>query len=221
MKTFDPFQIDFHKCRIELGHLRALLDQFENAILREREDVLSFFRTHRHLAALAGHYMPKIVNVDRLAYEFDFFGDYAADLAVGDSKRGAYCFIEFENAAPDSIFVKAGKKASLEWAKRFDRGYSQIIDWFWKLNDMAGTSAMRARFDDHDSIDYYGLLVIGRTKGLMPLERKRLEWRRQKVIIDSRHVHCLTFDEFYEDLAFRLEKYGPAAMADEKKGSSK
>ena len=180
MKRFDSFKIDFDRCHAELDDFKDLLGRFENAVLKEREDVLSFFRTHRHLAALAGHFMPKIVNVDRLAYEFDFFGDYAADLAVGDSKRGAYCFIEFENAATDSIFVKAGKKASLEWAARFDKGYSQIIDWFWKLNDMAGTSSMKARFDNQDSIDYYALLVIGRSKELMPLEQKRLESRRQK-----------------------------------------
>ncbi len=221
MKSFEPFKIDFDKCRSELAALKDLLGKFETAALKERDDVLSFFRAHRHLAALAGHYMPKIVNVDRLAYEFDFFGDYAADLAVGDSKRGAYCFIEFENAAPDSIFVKAGKKSSLEWATRFDKGYSQIIDWFWKLNDLAGTSTAKARFDNHDTIDYYGLLVIGRSRDLKPLEFKRLEWRRQKVIIDSRHVHCVTFDEFYEDLAYKLEKYGPAAMADDRKKASK
>ena len=137
------------------------------------------------------------------------------------SKRGAYCFIEFENAAPDSIFVKAGKKSSLEWAARFDKGYSQIIDWFWKLHDLAGTSTAKARFDNRESIDYYGLLVIGRSRDLKPLEFKRLEWRRQKVIIDSRHVHCVTFDEFYEDLAYKLEKYGPAALADDRRKASK
>jgi hypothetical protein len=158
--------------------------------------------------------MPTIFHVDRLAYEFDFFGDYAADLAVGNSKRGAYCFIEFENAAPDSIFVKAGKKSSLEWARRFDKGYSQIIDWFWKLHDMVKSETARARFDDRASIDYYGVLVIGRSAGLQPLERARLDWRRQRVIVDSRPIYCLTFDEFYDDLAFRLEKYGPAAQAD-------
>jgi antiviral defense system Shedu protein SduA len=161
--------------------------------------------------------MPGIVNVDRIAYEFDFFGDYAADLAVSDSKRRAYCFIEFENAAPDSIFVKAGKKSSLEWAKRFDKGYSQIIDWFWKLDDLAHTGTAQARFDNATSFDYHGLLVVGRSQGLQPLERARLNWRRTKVIVDSRHVHCLTFDEFYEDLAFKLEKYGAAAIADQEK----
>jgi hypothetical protein len=34
------------------------------------------------------------------------------------------------------------------------------------------------------------------------------------VIVDSRPIYCLTFDEFYSDPAFRLEKYGPAALAD-------
>ncbi len=143
MKHFDAFRIDFDKCRSELGALKDLLKKFEATTLQERKHVLDFFRKNRHIAALAGHFMPSIVNVDRLAYEFDFFGDYAADLAVGDSKRGAYCFIEFENAAPDSIFVKAGKKSSLEWAKRFDKGYSQIIDWFWKLHEMAHTGRLK------------------------------------------------------------------------------
>ncbi len=56
---------------------------------------------------------------------------------------------------------------------------------------------------------------------MKPLEFPRLEWRRKKVIIDSRRVHCLTFDEFYEGLAFRLEKYTRAAMADDRKGIAK
>jgi Domain of unknown function (DUF4263) len=221
MKRFEPFEIEVNQCRSELAALKDLLAKFERATLKERDDVLSFFRDHRHVAALAGYSMPNIVRVDRLAYEFDFFGDYAADVAVGDSKRGAYCFIEFENAAPDSIFVKAGKKSSLEWATRFDKGYSQIIDWFWKLHDMAGTSTAKARFDNRDSIDYYALLVIGRSRHLKPLEFQRLEWRRQKVIIDSRRVHCLTFDEFYEDLAFKLERYAPAETADDRTGAAK
>jgi hypothetical protein len=67
MKSFDPFKIDFDECRIELAALKDLLGKFEKATMKERDDVLSFFRTHRHLAALAGHYLPKIVNVDRLA----------------------------------------------------------------------------------------------------------------------------------------------------------
>ena len=110
MKTFDSFSIDFNKCRIELVALLNLLEKFESRALKERSDVLDFFQKNRHIAALAGHFMPSIVNVDRIAYEFDFFGDYVADLAVGDSRRGAYCFIEFENAAHKQHLRKSWKE---------------------------------------------------------------------------------------------------------------
>ena len=186
-----------------------MLDRFENESLKEREHILSFFTENLHVAALAGHVTPGIANVDRLAYEFDFFGDYAADLAVGDSKRREYCFVEFENAAPDSIFKKVGKKSMLEWSPRFDHGYSQIIDWFWKLHDMDRSYTQRARFDHANSFNYCGLLVIGRSKGLATIERERLEWRRKKVLVDSKHIYCMTFDEFFEDLTLKLNKYVP------------
>src|SRR5450755_4469319 len=98
MKQFDSISIDFKRCRIELAALKDLLDRFENETLKERNHILSFFVENRHLAALVGLVAPNIANVDRLAYEFDFFGDYAADLAAGDSKRREYCFVAFENA---------------------------------------------------------------------------------------------------------------------------
>src|SRR5713226_4122613 len=88
MKHFEPFEIDFDRCRVELAALKELLDQFEAGTLKERKHVLSFFSKNRHVAALIGHLAPDIASVDRLAFEFDFFGDYAADLAVGDSKEG-------------------------------------------------------------------------------------------------------------------------------------
>ena len=63
---------------------------------------------------MIGYLNHNIGHVDRIAWEFDFRGDYAADLAVGDWKKGEFSFIEFENAAPDSIFRRMGKKFSLE-----------------------------------------------------------------------------------------------------------
>jgi len=211
MKQFDHFNLDYGHCREELHALKVLLDKFEGRELKERKHVLSFLSEHRHVAALVGHIAPNIANVDRIAYEFDFFGDYAADLALGDSRKHEYCFVEFENAAHDSNFRRSGKKSSLEWSPSFDHGYSQIIDWFWKLHDMARTSSEHARF--------YGLLVIGRSQGLAPIEVERLNWRRKNVLVDSTHIYCMTFDELYEDLVFKLEKYGPAAAADLKKRS--
>jgi len=216
MKYFDSFAIDFERCREELADLKSLLDEFEAGTLREREHILSFFRENRNVAALVGHNAPDIANVDRIAYEFDFFGDYAADLAIGDSKKHEYCFVEFENAASDSIFRKASGKSTLEWSNRFERGYSQIIDWFWKLHDMARSDTGRARFDYANIFNYYGLLVIGRSKWLAPIERERLNWRRKKVLVDSKHVFCMTFDELYDDLAFRLDQYAPPVEGEAK-----
>lgn len=214
MKRFEPFSIDFEQCRVELLEFKKMLDAFESRVLKERKHVLSFFRKNRNIAALVGHLAPRITKVDLLAYEFDFFGDYAADLAIGDSREREYYFIEFENAAPNSIFRKVGRKSSLEWSPSFDHGYSQIIDWFWKLYDMAGSETGRSRFGGVSSFDYYGILIIGRDRGLAEIEKKRLNWRRKKVMVDSKHVYCMTFDELYEELVFLLEKRWPAAIGD-------
>lgn len=212
MKRFEPFSIDFARCRHELDQFKAMLDWGE--ALKERRHILAFFREHRQVAALLGLIAPEIAEVDRIAYEFDFFGDYAADLAVGDSHKREYCFVEFEEAAPDSIFRRAGDKHSLEWSRGFDRGYSQITDWFWKLHDLSRSEAGRERFGHEGAINYCGLLVIGRSRGLAPNEVERLRWRRSRVLVDSRHVYCMTFDELYDDLAFRLSKAGLVSPAD-------
>lgn len=210
-ESFDPFEIDFDRCRDELGVFRALLAEFSAGTLKERDHVLKFFREHRNLAALIGHKAPHIARVDRVAYEFDFFGDYAADLALGNSRKRVFCFVEFENAAPDSIFRKVGKKASLEWAPRFDHGYSQVLDWFWKLNDLHGTEAAAERFGHATKFDFIGLLIMGRSGGLSEVELGRLQWRRSKVVVNSKQIYCMTFDELGEDLAFILDKYAHAA----------
>jgi hypothetical protein len=212
-KEFARIEIDFNRCRDDLVAFKSLLDEFDSGTLGERR-ILAFFREHQNLAALVGHVDRNIGRVDRLAYEFDLFGDYAADLVVGDSSKREYCFVEFEAAAPDSIFKKVGKKTTLEWSPRFDHGYSQLIDWLWKLHDMATTDSGRARFGHLNSFNYYGLLVVGRSKGLSPLEQERLNWRRRRVVVDSRMIHCMTFDELHEDLSFQLDRYGPAALAD-------
>ena len=49
---------------------------------------------------------------DLLKHEYDFAGCHAGDLAVGNSARGAFCFIEFEDASRHSVF-KAPRKGRL------------------------------------------------------------------------------------------------------------
>jgi Domain of unknown function (DUF4263) len=214
MKRLEPVTLDLERCRDELASFKSLLDRYESGTLREKEHILPFFRKHRNIAALIGYLFSDCVHIDRIAFEFDIFGDHTADLVVGDATRETYGFVEFEDAAPDSIFRKQGTKDTLVWASRFEQGYSQIIDWFWKLDDLARTDTLRHRFEGAKSIRYEGLLVIGRTRQLQPLERDRLSWRRDRVVVDSKHIYCVTFDELHDRLRDMLKLMGVAA-ADE------
>src|SRR5207244_1753887 len=112
--------------------------------------------------------------------------------------------LEFEDAGPDSIFKRPGKRHAREWAPRFDRGYSQIIDWFGKLRDMEKSDEFEARFGAR-AIDFIGTLVVGRSRHFQPGEQRRLDWRRRSVIVDSKKIQCVTFDELLADLSYRLE----------------
>ena len=171
MTSFQPLAFDLGKCREELGDLRAFLSS--RKALKEREHLLPFFKAHPHLSAFLASYSPDSIRFDRLAFEYELFGDFACDVAVGDSAKGAYCFVEFEDAGPSSLFVKRGKKATRDWSPRFEHGYSQIIDWFCLLDDLAKTDAFARRFDGR-SIRYTGILVIGRDHYLKVGERERL-----------------------------------------------
>ncbi len=204
MKTFDAMAFDPMRCRKEVTKLRSWLGRRE--YLEEAKDIRLFFRRHRQLSAFIASYSAEIGRFDRIAFEYPLFGDFTCDLVVGDSVKHAYCFIEFEDAGPDSLFVKRGKKATREWSSRFDHGYSQIIDWFYKLEDMKKSNDFVARFGAR-TISYKGVLVIGRDRYLLPGEQDRLDWRRSNVVVASQNVQCVTFDGLAEDLRTRLDNF--------------
>jgi hypothetical protein len=142
---------------------------------------------------------------------YPLFGDFTCDLVAGDSARNAYCLIEFEDAGPASCFIKRGKRSTRYWSPRFEHGYSQIIDWFHKLDDMRRSDDLVARFGGR-SVNFSAALVIGRDQHLQPGELERLVWRRANVIVASRRIECVTLDELARDLEDRL-----AAFLDAKK----
>ncbi len=202
MKTLKPFQLDFSKCLAELEEYKNLLLQEE---LTEQDDILPFFKKREHLSAFIASYVPGISRFDRLKHEFTLFGDFRADLVVGDSSSHNYCFIEFEDGKGDSVFSKTERSNSM-WSTRFERGFSQIIDWFWKIDDMKNTSQSRSVFGS-ENIEFFGMLIIGREHFLSPLEKERLRWRLNKVVIDSRKIICITFDQLAIDIDDRLAFY--------------
>jgi len=200
MKTLDPFSFSHAAATAELEDFKTLLDS--KAELSEKYELLPFFRQHRHLSLLIGSASLNVSGLDRLAFEYDLFGDFVCDVVLGDSRRNAYALVEFEDARAASVF-QAGEKYTHEWGRRFEHGFSQIVDWFWKLDDQCKTGEFRNRFGAQEA-RFSALLVIGRTGFLPQRERQRLNWRLDRVLINSNKVSCLTFDDLYADLRDQL-----------------
>jgi len=205
MKTLEKIALSVDQCRKDLAEFKDLLDRKQ--ALSERKDILPFFRAHKHLAALVGSYNPRINRFDLVATEFSLFGDFACDLIIGDSVNRDFCFVEFEDASPQSVFIKKKGMSTPEWSPRFDRGFSQIIDWFLILEDQERTGLHKSKFG-LDVIQFVGLLVIGRRKDLDDSQYERLVWRSDQVRVGHRQVHCITFDDLYETLEWKQRIFG-------------
>jgi hypothetical protein len=209
MPDFQPHSLNLAACRQQVQELRALLDSSADLAESVFHD---FFEPRAHLRALVGLYNTSLASPDRLAWQYPIFGDFRCDFAIGDGVRKAYTFVEYEDARPNSLFVKQGEKAMRAWSSRFDGGYSQIIDWFYKLHVMTDTPDMEARFGKR-SIRYTGVLIIGRDQHLQADEQLRLEWRQEHVVVNSKHIVGVTYDQLVEDLLFRLDQYTAAGAA--------
>jgi len=164
VKPLDSFNISLEKCVTELAAFDSLLAK--KTALDERSDVLSFFRTNTHLAAYIGSYQPRLTRFDRIGVEFTLFGDFRADLLIGDSVNHCHCLIEFEDANADSIF-KPSARSTPDWSPRFEHGFGQLVDWFWKIDDLRQTAQGRSIFGQ-DTHDFMGVLVIGRDQFISP-----------------------------------------------------
>ena len=208
MKSFSCVSLDIQQALADLAAFKTLLDSHQQ--LSEQAQLLPFFQQHSQLCALMGQLHPSVVIPDKMAWEYDLFGDFTADFAIGDSYNHAYCFIEFEDGKTNSIF-KQTHRASADWASRFEHGFSQIVDWIYKLDDMKNTDIFADRFQQRN-IDFMGVLVIGRRQALTPTEQRRLKWREKFVLINSQRIRCLTFDDLYDDMALRLSVYPAATL---------
>ena len=203
MKALEPFTFQPKECSSELDAFQKLLDS--KGELKERGDILPFFQRHKNIAALIGTYAPTLVTIDRLSFEYTLFGDFRADLIVGDAHRKSYCLVEFEDATKESVFKVKGRTTS-DWSDRFEHGFGQLVDWFWKVDDIRNTGQGRSIFGN-DAFDFVGMLVVGRDRFLTAEERVRLGWRNSRVTINSNKIICLTFDELASGLRDTLTLY--------------
>src|SRR5262249_24506912 len=147
--------------------LEALLSS--EAHFKERDHLIPFFKKRPHLCTALGHANSAVELPDRWANELDLFGDFVCDLAAGDNEANAYTLIELEDAQEYSILSKLAKgKTMKRWSPRFEHGFSQLVDWAWRLSAEAGTSeAFHRIFGGHHPVIHV-VLVIGRDADLNP-----------------------------------------------------
>jgi len=196
-KQFTQIKLDPKKCRTQIDEFGALLKA--KTSLSEKNDIQPFFKNRPQLSAFIGSYMRDTGPASDYAFEYPFYGDFAADLVVGDKAAKRFCVIEFEDGRKDSIFKVPKGKSTSEWSPRFEHGFSQIVDWFTLIDDLKNTSRFQKDFG-HDHIRFSALLVIGRDNGVKGHDRLRLEWRTDKVRVDSHPVECVTFDGLHEHM---------------------
>ena|SRR5271165_681000 len=204
MKKLTQHKFDRAQCRVEWKEFEQLLKS--KAVLDENKDILPFFKARQDLSLFITSFFPRIKNADVFAHEYPIYGDFRADLVVGDSVTHNYLLVEFENGSSDSIFKKRPGKATPDWAPRFECAFSQLVDWLWKLDDMRSTADFVHAFGDRQA-KFQGLIVIGKDMQLDSQSTERLKWRVDRVIVDSNFVSCISFNDLAVDLDFRLTTY--------------
>ena len=203
MKHFQTIQFNLKQYEQELQLFQTLLaNQIE---LYERKDIVPFFKNHLQVANQIATLYIKNQLIDQYAFEFDVFGDFKCDLVLGNQQAQQFVFIEFEDASSNSIFKEVKGKYQSEYSSRFEHGYSQIIDWFYTLNDYQRTHTFQQKFNGSDQITYHGLLIIGREQFLESTQKKRLKWRIKHTFVNSKIIDCLTYDELYFALNNRFQ----------------
>jgi hypothetical protein len=204
---------DFTEVAFKVSEFNKELDKFRELLsskkdLAERE-LQELFKSCPHLTAYIGTTKAANIGVARqVAYEFQIMGDYGADMVLGVREK-RFCFVELEDAGVDSVLEKVGRKATKEWSRRFEHGFSQIVDWFCHLDDFKKTDRFHRNFG-YGHIDFAGLLLIGRNAALSDDDIRRLRWRTHHVVVNSHPVLCMTYDDLLKELNEGYELYSAA-----------
>ena len=177
-KDFTEVAFNHVQVKKELDQFRELLNSKKT--LGERE-IQALFKASLHLTAYIGTTFGNIGVAKQVAYEFQILGDYGADIVFGNPEK-QFCFVELENGDADSVLERVGKKSTKEWSKRFEHGFSQIVDWFCHLDDFKKTDRFHKNFG-YGHIDFVGLLLIGRNEGLDADDIR-------KAAVENTQCHC-------------------------------
>ena len=207
---------DFTEVEFNLVQFKKELEQFRELLNSEKtlgeRKLQELFKASLHLTAYIGTTFGNIGVAKLVAHEFQIMGDYGADIVFGNPEK-QFCFVELEKGDANSVLERIGRKSTKEWSKRFEHGFSQIVDWFCHLDDFKKTERFHRNFG-YGHIDFVGLLLIGRNEGLDADDLRRLRWRTHNVIVNSHPVVCMTYDDLFKELSEGYERYSAAFRAE-------
>lgn len=199
---FEPFVRDLVAARRDEGRLTALLGTGDP--LGETADILPFLRTAPHLAAWLGQANANLGDADLLAMEKPLLGSFRCDIAVGDSATGQFTLVELEDARPNSVFELVRGRDYPRWSRRFEHGFSQLVDWAWRIDhERQSRATLAAAFGTTDPKFHY-VLVIGRDRWIGDADRARLNWRRLHNGISGQRTTVWTYDDLLTFVRVRL-----------------
>jgi hypothetical protein len=203
MRTFESVTVDLELLSGELDDLGRFLS--DNKTLKERDQVLPFFKGRAQLRAALGLLNANVELPDRIAVELELFGDCFCDAASGDSNTSSYMLVEFEDAMEYSIFRRLERGKTLRrWSPRFERGFSQLVDWAWRLTTEGSSSAAYRRIFGANDAAIHFLLIAGRDADLSSDDIVRLRWRANNISFGAFKMSCCTFDDLLNSLRRRL-----------------
>ncbi len=202
MIKMQQVNLDRIECQESLNAFRNLLE--EGKVYGETF-FLSFFKEHPNLILLMGSLAG--YNPEYYQNEFNIFNEFYADFAIANSKMDHFTFVELEDDGNESVFREKENEKTKRyvWSPVFEHGYSQIIDWFYRLDDYSKTNKIKEHFNV-EKMRYEALLIVGRNSSLPNFEcRGKLDWRSENVDVHKKKVFCLTYDELYNQLSERYQ----------------
>lgn len=202
MRGLERIGLNLTQLRLELNEFEALLNSATR--LKERERIIPFFKPRKHLIAALGYTHAGIAHPDLFSTELSLFGDFTCDVASGDSSSKAFLLVEFEDATEHSVLGKAMRGKVRPWSRRFEHGFSQLVDWAWRLSCTNYDSlAFRRIFEMNDPSIHF-LLIAGRDADLNDDDRARIRWRANSMALGAHRMSFLTFDGALSTLRRRL-----------------
>ena len=210
MKNFDYIKYNPNDAETELDSFKQLL---QNKKLAEKAQIQPRLYGSKNLLYLLASLFPVLnkISFDEnhmvgYASEHPILDDYKADIVIRDQDINMNLFIELEDAQENSIFSPNDNKEMRTWTSRIEHGYSQLIDWYYRLADFKTTTKFAERYGENG--EYLGLLIIGRNDTFKSeYEKKRFDWRFKKTLVDSRNIFCMTYDDLYNMMYRKIKGY--------------